>query len=167
LTFQNPIELPEISLANFIGAAVQSRLPKGIPLNAVDFSKSLYAQIEILQIAKSLTSRSLNDGFSEGEKKRREVLQMMMVKPKYAILDETDSGLDIDALKIVANALNVMRNDNFAAVIITHQNKLLKYGRRDVVHIISSGKIVMSGGMEPIDRLEKLGYGFRNDKNSL
>ncbi|MDR1891180.1 MAG: Fe-S cluster assembly ATPase SufC [Puniceicoccales bacterium] len=167
LAFQSPIELPGISLANFIRAAVQSRLPKGTPLSGVDFYKSLYAQMEVLQIDKSFTSRPLNDGFSGGEKKRCEVLQMMMVKPKYAILDETDSGLDIDALKIVANAVNAMRNDNFAAIIITHHNKLLEYIRPDVVHIISGGKIAMSGGLELIDRLEKFGYGFINDENLL
>jgi Fe-S cluster assembly ATP-binding protein len=167
LAFQSPIELPGISLANFIRAAVQARLPQGIPLNGVDFYKSLYAKMEALQIDKSFTSRALNDGFSGGERKRCEVLQMMMVEPKYAIFDETDSGLDIDALKIVSNAINSMRNGTFAAIIITHHNKLLEYIEPDFVHIISNGKIAMSGGLELIDRLEKFGYEFIHNEHTL
>ncbi|MDR2779400.1 MAG: Fe-S cluster assembly ATPase SufC [Puniceicoccales bacterium] len=167
LAFQSPIELPGISLANFIRAAIQAKLPQGTPLNGVDFYKNLYAKMEILQIDKSFTSRPLNEGFSGGEKKRCEVLQMMMLEPKYAILDETDSGLDIDALKIVSNAVNAMRNSTFAAIIITHHNKLLEYIKPDFVHIISGGKIATSGGFELIDRLEKFGYEFINDENIL
>ncbi|MDR2628745.1 MAG: Fe-S cluster assembly ATPase SufC [Puniceicoccales bacterium] len=167
LAFQLPMEVPGISLANFIRAAVQARLPKGTPLNGVDFYKNLYAKMEALQMEKSFTSRPLNDGFSGGEKKRCEVLQMMMVEPKYAILDEMDSGLDVDALKIVANAVNAMRDGTFAAIIITHHNKLLEYIKPDFVHIISDGKIAMSGGLELIDRLEKFGYGFICDEHTL
>ncbi|MDR1232718.1 MAG: Fe-S cluster assembly ATPase SufC [Puniceicoccales bacterium] len=167
LAFQSPMELPGISLANFIRAAVQSRLAKGTPLNGVDFYKNLYAKMEVLQMDKSFTSRSLNDGFSGGEKKRCEVLQMMMVEPKYAILDEMDSGLDVDALKIVSNAVNAMRDGIFAAIIITHHNKLLEYIKPGFVHIISDGKIAMSGGLELIDRLEKFGYGFIHDEHTL
>ncbi|MDR0693267.1 MAG: Fe-S cluster assembly ATPase SufC [Puniceicoccales bacterium] len=166
LAFQSPIELPGISLANFIRAAVQARLPRGTPLNGVDFYKNLYAKMEALQIDKSFTSRPLNDGFSGGEKKRCEVLQMMMVEPKYAVLDETDSGLDIDALKIVSNAVNAMRDGTFSAIIITHHNKLLEYIKPDFVHIISHGKIAMSGGLELIHRLEKFGYGFIHDEHT-
>ncbi|MDR2603676.1 MAG: Fe-S cluster assembly ATPase SufC [Puniceicoccales bacterium] len=166
LAFQSPIELPGISLANFIRAAVQARLPRGTPLNGIDFYKNLYAKMEALQIDKSFTSRPLNDGFSGGEKKRCEVLQMLMVEPKYAILDETDSGLDIDALKIVSNAVISMRDGIFSAIIITHHNKLLEYIKPDFVHIISDGKIAMSGGLELIDRVEKSGYGFIHNEHT-
>ncbi|MDR2737411.1 MAG: Fe-S cluster assembly ATPase SufC [Puniceicoccales bacterium] len=160
LAFQSPIEIPGVSVANFIRAAIQARLPAGTPFNAVDFYKNLYAKMDILGIDRSFSSRSLNDGFSGGEKKRCEVLQMMMLQPQCAVLDETDSGLDVDGLKVVADAVNTMRSENFSAIVITHHNRLLEYVKPDSVHVISGGKIVLSGGIEIIGRLEKFGYDF-------
>jgi Fe-S cluster assembly ATP-binding protein len=147
-------------VANFIRAAVQARLPKGSPFNAVNFYKDLYGKMDLLKIDRNFTSRALNDGFSGGEKKRCEVLQMMMLKPRCAVFDETDSGLDVDALKVVSNAINAMRGDDFSAVIITHHNRLLERVNPNFVHIISDGKIAMSGGMDVIGKLEKFGYEF-------
>jgi Fe-S cluster assembly ATP-binding protein len=152
--------VPGVSVANFIRAAMQARLPKGTPFNAVDFYKNLYEKMEILRIDKSFSSRSLNDGFSGGERKRCEVLQMMMLRPHCAVLDETDSGLDIDALKVVADAVNGLRGENFSAIVITHHNRLLDYINPDFIHIISNGKIAVSGGMGLIGKLEKFGYEF-------
>jgi Fe-S cluster assembly ATP-binding protein len=160
LAFQNPIEIPGVSVANFIRAAIQARLPKSTPFNAVNFYKNLCEKMELLKIDKSFTSRALNDGFSGGERKRFEILQMMMLEPRCAVLDEIDSGLDVDALKVVSSAVNGMRNGNFSAIVITHHNKLLDYIKPDFVHIISSGKIAVSGGIELIEELEKYGYEF-------
>jgi Fe-S cluster assembly ATP-binding protein len=158
LAFQNPVEIPGVSIANFIRAALQAKKNSTTPFNAVDFYKKLYEKMETLGIERSFSSRSINDGFSGGEKKRCEVLQMLMLEPKYAILDETDSGLDVDAMGIVASSINNMRGNNFAAVIITHHNKLLEYVRPDFVHVISGGRIAKSGGLDLIEMLEKSGY---------
>jgi Fe-S cluster assembly ATP-binding protein len=164
LAFQNPVEIPGVSVANFLRAAVQSRLPKGAAFNAVNFYKDLYEKMDFLQMDRSFSSRSLNDGFSGGEKKRCEILQMLMLEPRYAVLDETDSGLDVDALKIVSTAINSLRKEHadFSAVIITHHNRLLNGIKPDGVHIISDGKIVMSGGFELAEKLENFGYDFIN-----
>ncbi|MDR1401994.1 MAG: Fe-S cluster assembly ATPase SufC [Puniceicoccales bacterium] len=160
LAFQNPVEIPGVSVANFIRAAMRAKLPKEAPFSAVDFYKELYAKMEILHMDRAFSSRSLNDGFSGGEKKRCEILQMMMLEPRYAIFDETDSGLDVDAIKIVASAVNNMRSENFSALIITHHSKLLEQLRPDFVHILSAGKIAASGSMELVENLEKFGYDF-------
>ncbi|MDR1432822.1 MAG: Fe-S cluster assembly ATPase SufC [Puniceicoccales bacterium] len=160
LAFQNPVAIPGVSVANFIRAALQAKMVKGSPFNAVDFYKNLQAKMEILDIDKNFSARSINDEFSGGEKKRCEILQMLMLEPKYAILDEIDSGLDIDATKIVAVAVNGMRGPNFAAIVVTHHSKLLEYVRPDFVHVIGDGKIVASGGVELMNKLEKVGYGF-------
>ncbi|MDR1413811.1 MAG: Fe-S cluster assembly ATPase SufC [Puniceicoccales bacterium] len=164
LAFQNPVEIPGVSVANFIRAAMQAKLPKGAPFNAIEFYNDLHAKMEILHMDKAFSSRSLNDGFSGGEKKRCEILQMMMLNPKYAIFDETDSGLDMDAVKIVSAAINNMRSGDLAALLITHHSKLLEYVKPDFVHILSGGKIARSGGMELMESLEKFGYNFLGEE---
>lgn len=164
LAFQSPVEVPGVSVANFIRAALQARMEPGQSFNAIEFYKRLYEYLDMLNMDRSFTGRSLNDGFSGGEKKRCEVLQMLMLQPSFIVLDETDSGLDIDALKIVSQAINSMRDDTFSAIIITHYNKLLEYVRPDKVHVVSDGIIVKSGGIEIIEQLEQSGYdGFDNN----
>jgi Fe-S cluster assembly ATP-binding protein len=160
LAFQYPAEVPGVSNANFIRAALQSRLPKGEELDAVAYYKNLYSKMDHLEIDRKFTARSVNEGFSGGEKKRNEILQMMMLEPKYSILDETDSGLDIDALKIVAKGVNAMRAADRGMLLITHYQRLLDYITPDYVHVMSAGQIVRSGGPELALELEKDGYDF-------
>ncbi len=160
LAFQYPAEVPGVSNANFIRAALQSRLPKGEELDAVAYYKDLYSKMDHLEIDRKFTARSVNEGFSGGEKKRNEILQMMMLEPKYSILDETDSGLDIDALKIVAKGVNAMRAADRGMLLITHYQRLLDYITPDYVHVMSAGQIVRSGGPELALELEKNGYDF-------
>jgi Fe-S cluster assembly ATP-binding protein len=158
LAFQYPMEIPGVSIANFIRAAKKARLPKGEDLNAPVFYKELYQMMDMLKIDRKFTSRSINDGFSGGEKKRCEILQMAMLNPKYAILDETDSGLDIDALKIVSEGVNTLRGDNLGALIITHYQRLLDYIVPDKVHVMYDGCIVKSGDKNLALELEAKGY---------
>jgi Fe-S cluster assembly ATP-binding protein len=158
LAFQYPLEIPGVSIANFIRAALQARLPGGETLDAVGYYKDLYARMDELDIDRKFTSRSVNEGFSGGEKKRCEILQMLMLKPKYCILDETDSGLDIDALKIVANGVNQMRDPNRGILVITHYQRLLEYVVPDKVHVMWEGRIVHTGGKELAFKLEEKGY---------
>ena len=160
LAFQYPSEVPGVSNANFIRAALQSRLPKGEELDAVAYYKHLYAQMDLLEMDRKFTARSVNEGFSGGEKKRNEILQMLMLEPKYGILDETDSGLDIDALKIVAKGVNAMRSPDRGFLLITHYQRLLDYIKPDHVHVMAEGRIVRSGGPELALELEKDGYEF-------
>ena len=160
LAFQYPSEVPGVSNANFIRAALQSRLPKGEELDAVAYYKHLYAQMDLLEMDRKFTARSVNEGFSGGEKKRNEILQMIMLDPKYGILDETDSGLDIDALKIVAKGVNAMRSPDRGFLLITHYQRLLDYIKPDHVHVMAEGRIVRSGGPELALELEKDGYEF-------
>jgi Fe-S cluster assembly ATP-binding protein len=160
LAFQYPSEVPGVSNANFIRAALQSRLPKGEELDAVAYYKQLYAQMDLLEMDRKFTARSVNEGFSGGEKKRNEILQMLMLQPKYGILDETDSGLDIDALKIVAKGVNAMRSPDRGFLLITHYQRLLDYIKPDYVHVMAEGRIVRSGGPELALELEKDGYEF-------
>lgn len=160
LAFQYPSEVPGVSNANFIRAALQARLPKGEDLDAVAYYKSLYQKMDILEIDRKFTARAVNEGFSGGEKKRNEILQLMMLEPKYAILDETDSGLDIDALKIVAHGVNAMRSPERGFLLITHYQRLLDYIKPDYVHVMAEGRIVRSGGPELAHELEKHGYDF-------
>jgi Fe-S cluster assembly ATP-binding protein len=160
LAFQYPSEVPGVSNANFIRAALQSRLPKGEELDAVAYYKQLYAQMDLLEMDRKFTARSVNEGFSGGEKKRNEILQMLMLQPKYGILDETDSGLDIDALKIVAKGVNAMRSPDRGFLLITHNQRLLDYIKPDYVHVMAEGRIVRSGGPELALELEKDGYEF-------
>jgi Fe-S cluster assembly ATP-binding protein len=160
LAFQYPSEVPGVSNANFIRAALQSRLPKGEEIDAVAYYKNLYAKMDLLEIDRKFTARAVNEGFSGGEKKRNEILQMMMLEPKYCILDETDSGLDIDALKIVAKGVNAMRSPERGMLLITHYQRLLDYIKPDHVHVMAEGRIVRSGGPELAHELEKHGYDF-------
>ncbi|MDF1738375.1 MAG: Fe-S cluster assembly ATPase SufC [Verrucomicrobiales bacterium] len=158
LAFQYPHEIPGVSNANFLRAARQARLPKGEEIDAVAFYKEMYAKMDELGMDRKFTGRSVNDGFSGGEKKRNEILQMMMLDPKYAILDETDSGLDIDALKIVAQGVNSMRSPERGFLVITHYQRLLDYIVPDVVHVMHDGKIVKTGGKDLALELEEKGY---------
>jgi len=160
LAFQYPAEVPGVSNANFIRAALQARLPKGQDIDAVAYYKNLYAKMDLLEMDRKFTARSVNEGFSGGEKKRNEILQLMMLEPKYSILDETDSGLDIDALKIVAKGVNAMRSPDRGFLLITHYQRLLDYIAPDYVHVMHAGQIVRSGGPELALELEQKGYDF-------
>lgn len=158
LAFQYPMEVPGVTIANFIRAAVQARLPEGEEIDAVAYYKDLYAKMDALKIPRTFTSRAVNDGFSGGEKKRCEILQMAMLKPLYAVLDETDSGLDIDALKIVSEGVNALRGPDRGLLVITHYQRLLDYIVPDVVHVMVDGRIVMSGDKDLALKLEAQGY---------
>jgi len=158
LAFQYPMEIPGVSNANFIRAALNARLPKDEELDAVAYYKELYAKMDALEMDRKFTARAVNEGFSGGEKKRNEILQMAMLEPKYCILDETDSGLDIDALKIVSKGVNALRSEDRGFLIITHYQRLLDYIKPDVVHVMHDGKIIKSGGPELALELEEQGY---------
>ena len=158
LAFQYPAEIPGVSNANFLRAARQARLPDGEEIDAVAFYQEMYDKMAKLGIDKKFTGRSVNEGFSGGEKKRNEVLQMMMLEPKYAVLDETDSGLDIDALKIVAQGVNAMRSEERGFLVITHYQRLLEYIVPDHVHVLNEGRIIRSGPKELALELEEKGY---------
>ena len=158
LAFQYPMEVPGVSIANFIRAARNARLAEGEKVKAVDFYKELYEKMDDLGMDRKFTSRSLNDGFSGGEKKRCEILQMSMLDPKYCILDETDSGLDIDALRVVSEGVNRMRNPERGILVITHYQRLLEYIVPDYVHVMSEGKIIRTAGKELALELEERGY---------
>jgi Fe-S cluster assembly ATP-binding protein len=162
LAFQYPVEIPGVSTTNFIKAAVnETRKHRGLePLDAVGFLKLMKEKMKLVQIDQSLLSRSLNEGFSGGEKKRNEIFQMAMLQPKLAILDETDSGLDIDALRIVANGVNEYRNKENAFLLVTHYQRLLDYIVPDYVHVLYNGRIVKSGTKELALELEEKGYDF-------
>ena len=160
LSFQYPIEIPGVSVSNFIKTSLnESRKAQGLePMPAGDLLKMMREKMELLEIKKGYLSRSLNQGFSGGEKKRNEVFQMAMLEPKLAILDETDSGLDIDALRIVANGVNKLRSEDNATIVITHYQRLLDYIIPDFVHVLYDGKIVKSGTKELAHELEEKGY---------
>jgi Fe-S cluster assembly ATP-binding protein len=158
MAFQYPNEITGVSIANFIRAALQARLPKGATFEATAYYKKLYEKMDLLKMDRKFTARSVNEGFSGGEKKRCEILQMMMLQPTYAIMDETDSGLDIDALKIVAEGINLQRSSERGILIITHYQRLLDYIVPDQVHILWDGSIVKSGSKELAMELEKKGY---------
>ncbi len=160
LAFQYPSEVPGVSNANFLRAARQARLPDGEEIDAVAFYKEMYAKMDELEMDRKFTSRAVNEGFSGGEKKRNEILQMMMLDPRYCLLDETDSGLDIDALKVVAKGVNSMRSESRGFLVITHYQRLLDYIKPDHVHVMADGQIVKSGGAELALELEKNGYDF-------
>jgi Fe-S cluster assembly ATP-binding protein len=158
LAFQYPSEIPGVSIANFIRAALQSRLPEGEELEATKYYKNLYAKMDALKIDRKFTSRSVNEGFSGGEKKRCEILQMAMLDPTYAIMDETDSGLDIDAMKVVAEGVNALRGPKLGILLITHYQRLLDYIVPDYVHVMWDGRIVKSGNKSLALELEAKGY---------
>jgi Fe-S cluster assembly ATP-binding protein len=163
LAFQYPSEIPGVTIANFLRAAVQARLPEGEELEATEYYAKLYEKMELLGMDRSFTSRSVNEGFSGGEKKRTEILQLAMLEPNYAILDETDSGLDIDALKIVAHGVNSLRGPNVGILLITHYQRLLNYIVPDHVHVMVAGRIVRSGRKELALELEERGYDWARE----
>jgi len=156
LAFQYPLAIPGVTVANFMRAAVQAH--RGKDADMTDFRKMFLAHMQDLDIDKSFATRYLNDGFSGGEKKRIEILQMSMLKPRMALLDETDSGLDIDALKIVAEGINRYHDDTNGVLLVTHYQRLLNYVKPDYVHVMSKGKFVKSGGAELALELEEKGY---------
>ncbi|APY01424.1 Fe-S cluster assembly ATP-binding protein [Lacinutrix venerupis] len=160
LSFQYPVEIPGVSVTNFIKTAInETRKAKGLEdMPAKDMLKLIREKSELLEIDRKFLSRSLNEGFSGGEKKRNEIFQMAMLEPKLAILDETDSGLDIDALRIVANGVNKLKSKDNAVVVITHYQRLLDYIVPDFVHVLLDGRIVKSGGKELAHELEEKGY---------
>ena len=165
LAFQYPAEIPGVSNANFLRAARQARLPEGEEIDAVAFYKEIYDKMDQLGMDRKFTGRSVNEGFSGGEKKRNEVLQMMMLEPSYAVLDETDSGLDIDALKIVAEGVNAMRSQDRGFLVITHYQRLLDYIVPDHVHVLSDGQIIRSGSKDLALELEEKGYDWLKEEN--
>lgn len=160
LSFQYPVEIPGVSVTNFIKTAInETRKAKGLDdMPAKEMLKLIRDKAELLEIDRKFLSRSLNEGFSGGEKKRNEIFQLAMLEPKLAILDETDSGLDIDALRIVANGVNKLKSKDNAVVIITHYQRLLEYIVPDFVHVLYDGKIVKSGTKELAHELEEKGY---------
>jgi len=160
LSFQYPVEIPGVSVTNFIKTAInETRKAKGIEdMHASEMLKMIKAKADLLDIDRKFLSRSLNEGFSGGEKKRNEIFQMAMLEPKLAILDETDSGLDIDALKIVANGVNKLRSKDNAVIVITHYQRLLDYIVPDFVHVLIDGRLVKSGSKELAYELEEKGY---------
>ncbi len=160
LGFQYPVEIPGVPMVNFLKASVnEHRKFKGLePLSASEFLKLMREKKEMLHLDSQLTNRSVNEGFSGGEKKKNEIFQMAMLEPKLAILDETDSGLDIDALKIVADGVNALKNPERSTIVITHYQRLLEYIVPDFVHVLYQGQIVKSGGKELALELEEKGY---------
>jgi Fe-S cluster assembly ATP-binding protein len=160
LSFQYPIEIPGVSMVNFLKTAVnEHRKHNGLdPLTASQFLKLMEEKKKVVEISSSLTNRSVNEGFSGGEKKRNEIFQMAMLEPKLAILDETDSGLDIDALRIVANGVNKLKTSDNATIVVTHYQRLLEYIVPDFVHVLYNGRIVKSAGKELALELEEKGY---------
>jgi Fe-S cluster assembly ATP-binding protein len=168
LGFQYPLEIPGVSLFNFLWRSVQEYSkdrPQNLPKNVMEFNKTLNSKIQNLQMKKDFINRPINVGFSGGEKKRAEVLQMSILKPEIAFLDEPDSGLDIDSLKIVSDAVNQMRNSELGILIITHYQRILNYINPDYVHVMVEGKIVKSGGKELASELEKEGYSWLKDED--
>ena len=158
LAMQYPSEIPGITNAEFIRAAMNAGKEDDDKISVMDFITKLDEKMEFLGMKEEMAERYLNEGFSGGEKKRNEILQLLMLEPKFALLDEIDSGLDIDALKIVSKGINAMRGDNFGAMIITHYQRLLNYITPDVVHNLMDGRVVLSGDAELAARLEKEGY---------
>lgn len=160
LAFQYPVEVPGVTNANFLRAALKARMPQGEEPDAVGFYKTLRAKMKALGMDTKFTARAVNEGFSGGEKKRNDVLQMMMLEPLYAILDETDSGLDVDALRIVSDGVNAMRAPYRSFLIITHYKRLLDYIRPDVVHVFHAGRVVKTAGVEMVEYIEQNGFDF-------
>jgi Fe-S cluster assembly ATP-binding protein len=172
LSFQYPFAVPGVTVANFIRMAVNAHRkggPDGAdnPVRIPEFRKQLMEAMEMLEIDKSMASRSLNDGFSGGEKKRSEILQMAMLKPRLAILDETDSGLDIDALRIVSGGINALMGPDMGTLIITHYQRILDYVQPDRIHVLVDGRIVRSGGAELAKELETTGYAEMANKEAV
>jgi Fe-S cluster assembly ATP-binding protein len=158
LAFQYPATIPGVSVANFLRLAVNARREE--PIKVKDFGKVLRENVDLLKIDRSFVSRYLNEGFSGGEKKRAEILQLAMLKPEIAVLDETDSGLDIDALRIVSDGVNALSGPDMGSLIITHYTRILNYVLPQFVHIMLDGRVVREGGPELADELEEKGYDF-------
>ena len=160
MSFQTPIEIPGVSMTNFMRAAVNARRETQgkEPLKSTDFLKLMREKRKLVEIDQKLMNRSVNEGFSGGEKKRNEIFQMAMLEPSFCILDETDSGLDVDALRIVAEGFNKLRSADTSAMVITHYQRLLDYIKPDVVHVLIGGKIVMTGGPELAQKIENEGF---------
>lgn len=169
LSFQYPVEIPGVTVTNFIKTAInETRKAQGLEeMPANEMLKKIREKAELLEMNRKFLSRSLNEGFSGGEKKRNEIFQMAMLEPKLAILDETDSGLDIDALRIVANGVNKLRSKENAVVVITHYQRLLEYIVPDYVHVLFNGRIVKSGGKELALELEEKGYDWIKQEASV
>jgi len=169
LAFQYPVEIPGVSTINFMKTAVnQVRQHRGLPaLDAVSFLTLMKEKMKLVEIDQALLNRALNEGFSGGEKKRNEIFQMAMLEPKLSILDETDSGLDIDALRIVSNGVNKLRNKNNAVIVVTHYQRLLDYIVPDFVHVLYKGRIVKSGTKELALELEAKGYDWIKDEVAI
>ena len=167
LAMQYPQEIPGVTNAEFVKSAINARRPKDDPIPLMDFIKRLDETLETLDMSEEMADRYLNEGFSGGEKKRNEIMQMMMIRPEFAILDEIDSGLDIDALKVVSRGVNQMRGDNFGSLIITHYQRLLNYIVPDYVHVMMDGQLVKTGGPDLAIRLEKEGCAKLADELGL
>ena len=165
LAFQYPVEIPGVSTTNFIKTALNRirEFNNKKPLDAVSFLKIMKEKMDLVKINQDLISRSINEGFSGGEKKRNEIFQMAMLEPKLSILDETDSGLDIDALKIVSNGVNKLRKKDNSTIVVTHYQRLLNYIIPDFVHVLIDGKIVKSGNKKLAHKLEAKGYDWLNN----
>jgi len=166
MAFQYPVEIPGVGNTYFLKAALNSiRKHRGLPeLDAIDFLKLVKEKMKLVEVDESLMTRPVNEGFSGGEKKRNEIFQMAVLDPKLAILDETDSGLDIDALKIVANGVNTLHAEHRAVIVITHYQRLLNHIIPDYVHVLSNGRIAKSGGKELALELEEKGYGWIDEE---
>ena len=167
LAMQYPAEIQGVTNAEFLRAAINARRPEDDQISVMDFIKKLDKNLDLLDMSQKMTERYLNEGFSGGEKKRNEILQLLMIEPTFAILDEIDSGLDIDALKVVAKGVNSMRGDNFGSLIITHYQRLLNYIVPDTVHVMMDGQIVKTGGPELAKKLEDEGYAGLRDELGL
>jgi len=170
LAFQYPVGIPGVTVANFIRSAINARRralnPQDKGIQLLEFRKQVKEKMEMLQMDPAFAGRYLNDGFSGGEKKRAEILQMAMLKPEIAILDETDSGLDIDALKVVSEGVNTLKGPDLGVLVITHYQRILNYIKPDVVHVMMDGRIVESGGSELALHLEEHGYEWIREKVS-
>lgn len=167
LAMQYPSEVSGVTNADFLRSAINSRREEGDEISLMKFIRQMDKKMEFLEMDESFSHRYLNEGFSGGEKKRNEILQLMMIEPKIAILDEIDSGLDIDALKVVAKGVNEMRGENFGCLMITHYQRLLNYIQPDFVHIMMNGRIVKSGGPELAAKLEAEGYDWVKEELGL
>lgn len=167
LAMQYPAEIQGVTNAEFLRAAINARRPEDDQISVMAFLKELDKNLALLDMSEEMTERYLNEGFSGGEKKRNEILQLLMIKPSFALLDEIDSGLDIDALQVVSKGVNSMRGDNFGSLIITHYQRLLNYIVPDVVHVMMGGRIVKSGDAELAEKLEAEGYAGLRDEFGL
>jgi Fe-S cluster assembly ATP-binding protein len=164
LAFQYPVEVPGVSVGKFLKRAQELRLPEGARQDVTGFIRQLREGLQALEMGQDFINRSLNQGFSGGEKKRMEIVQMLLLKPSFAILDETDSGLDIDALKLVARGVNRLRGPGFGGLVITHYQRILNHLQPDRVHVMYQGRIVASGGADLVEQLEAKGYDWLKEE---